>query len=50
MSARRRLRIAERARARFGAAWRATLLAVLRDKGVLLILLAAPVVYGFFYP
>ena len=50
MSARRHPRSADAARARFGAAWRATLLAVLRDKGVLLILLAAPVVYGFFYP
>ena len=40
----------EHARARFWAAWRATLAAVLRDKGVLLVLLAAPVIYGFFYP
>jgi ABC-2 type transport system permease protein len=34
----------------FGAAWRDTALAVLRDKGVLLIMLIAPVIYGFFYP
>lgn len=32
------------------AAWRETLAAVLRDSGVALILLAAPVIYGFFYP
>ena len=33
-----------------GAAWRDTALAVLRDKGVLLIMLLAPIIYGFFYP
>lgn len=32
------------------AAWLATLKAVARDKGVMLLLVAAPVVYGFFYP
>jgi len=32
------------------AAWRDTLLGVLRDPGVLLILLLAPIIYGFFYP
>lgn len=37
-------------RTRFGAAWRHTLASVLRDSGVLLILLIAPIVYGFFYP
>ncbi|MDH6590634.1 ABC-2 type transport system permease protein [Variovorax sp. TBS-050B] len=31
-------------------AFRDTALAVLRDKGVLLIMLLAPVIYGFFYP
>ena len=39
-----------RARRRFLAAWLATLGDVLRDRGVLLVLLAAPLVYGFFYP
>ncbi|WPG35230.1 ABC transporter permease [Variovorax sp. EBFNA2] len=34
----------------FTAAWRDTALAVLRDKGVLLIMLLAPIIYGFFYP
>ncbi|PIF73277.1 ABC-2 type transport system permease protein [Variovorax sp. 54] len=34
----------------FGAAWRDTALDVLRDKGVLLIMLLAPIIYGFFYP
>ncbi len=34
----------------FVAAWHDTLRAVLRDRGVLLILLLAPVIYGFFYP
>lgn len=34
----------------FFAAWGHTLAAVLRDAGVLLILLGAPVLYGFFYP
>lgn len=34
----------------FAAAWRDTALAVLRDKGVLLIMLLAPIIYGFFYP
>jgi len=37
-------------RIRLGTAWRDTALAVLRDKGVLLIMLLAPVIYGFFYP
>ncbi|SCX67705.1 ABC transporter permease [Variovorax sp. EL159] len=37
-------------RTRLGAAWRDTALAVLRDKGVLLIMLLAPIIYGFFYP
>ncbi|SFP30100.1 ABC transporter permease [Variovorax sp. 770b2] len=37
-------------RSRFAAAWRDTALAVLRDKGVLLIMLLAPIIYGFFYP
>lgn len=41
---------ADRTRQRFADAWRATALAVLRDPGVLLILLLAPVIYGFFYP
>jgi len=40
----------QRALARFGAAWSDTALAVLRDKGVLLIMLLAPIIYGFFYP
>lgn len=31
-------------------AWQATLAAVLRDTGVLLLLVGAPVLYGFFYP
>ena len=35
---------------RFFAAWRDTLLAVGRDTGVLLLLVAAPVLYAFFYP
>ncbi|MFT3720005.1 ABC transporter permease [Pseudorhodoferax sp.] len=35
---------------RFAQAWRQTLAAVLGDAGVLLILLVAPVLYGFFYP
>ena len=30
--------------------WRDALTVVLRDKGVLLLLVAAPVLYGFFYP
>ncbi|WP_447774914.1 ABC transporter permease [Variovorax boronicumulans] len=34
----------------FAAAWRDTALDVLRDKGVLLIMLLAPIIYGFFYP
>ena len=34
----------------FGAAWRDTAIAVLRDKGVLPIMLLAPIIYGFFYP
>lgn len=34
----------------FFAAWGHTLASVLRDAGVLLILLGAPVLYGFFYP
>ena len=34
----------------FLAAWRAAWWAVLRDKGVLLLLMAAPIIYGFFYP
>lgn len=34
----------------FFAAWRDTLLAVGRDTGVLLLLVAAPVLYAFFYP
>lgn len=34
----------------FAAAWLHTLAGVMRDAGVLLILLVAPVVYGFFYP
>ena len=42
--------VADRTRQRFGAAWRTTALAVVRDPGVLLILLLAPVIYGFFYP
>lgn len=32
------------------AAWRDALAVVVRDKGVLLLLVAAPVLYGFFYP
>lgn len=35
---------------RFFAAWRETLQAVLKDSGVLLLLVAAPVLYAFFYP
>jgi len=31
-------------------AWQATLAAVMRDTGVLLLLVGAPVLYGFFYP
>ncbi len=31
-------------------AWRATLASVMRDTGVLLLLVGAPVLYGFFYP
>lgn len=31
-------------------AWQATLQAVLRDSGVMLLLIAAPVLYAFFYP
>ncbi len=31
-------------------AWRDTLKAIFSDKGVLLLMLAAPVLYGFFYP
>lgn len=38
------------ARDRFVAAWRATVLGLLRDQGVLLIVLLAPVLYAFFYP
>lgn len=38
------------ARLHFAAALKDTLRSVLRDKGVLLILLLAPVIYGFFYP
>lgn len=38
------------ARTRLLPAWAATLRAVLRDKGVLLVLLVAPLIYGFFYP
>lgn len=34
----------------FWAAWRATWWTVLRDRGVLLVLAIAPVLYGFFYP
>ena len=37
-------------RTQFAAAWRHTMGSVLRDAGVLLILLLAPIVYGFFYP
>lgn len=37
-------------RLHLGAAWRDTALTVLRDKGVLLIMLLAPIIYGFFYP
>lgn len=40
----------DRARTHLLAAWAATLRAVLRDKGVLLVLMVAPVIYGFFYP
>ena len=32
------------------AAWRDALAVVVRDKGILLLLVAAPVLYGFFYP
>ena len=31
-------------------AWGAALAAIVRDKGVLLLLIGAPVLYGFFYP
>ena len=34
----------------FWAQWRASLRAALADKGVLLMALLAPVLYGFFYP
>lgn len=38
------------ARHGFWAAWRATWWTVLRDRGVLLVLAVAPLLYGFFYP
>ena len=34
----------------FAALWLASLVAMLRDKGAALLLLGAPVLYGFFYP
>lgn len=34
----------------FAALWLASLAAMLRDKGAALLLLGAPVLYGFFYP
>ena len=36
--------------ARLWHAWRATLQTILRDKGVVLIMCLAPLIYGFFYP
>ena len=38
------------ARPSFGRLWLASVAAMLRDKGVALLLLGAPVLYGFFYP
>ena len=34
----------------FGRLWASSLLGLLRDKGAVLLLFGAPVLYGFFYP